>query len=167
MGGCFRCNGDGERLQPITRRRQLDLPRLPGLAPHYHKAKSVEGFPRWGLKWLKARRITVIRSGNFARTFEVEMNLIAGARRHQARLVRHRQSHESQVAAVGANHGTIGCKRELGGFPCGFGFGGCPHFPVLVSDDFELARLIHDVVPAQAIFVRRLRFSPERFAVEK
>src|SRR5215469_10344953 len=111
--------------------------------------------------------VAVVGGHNLAGALNLEAYPVLCARHSQTFLVCHRDGHERQILAIGADLVAVRLQLNAGSRSCRLHPRHCPFLAVSVSDDLQFARLINDVVPAEAIFVLALLLSTKRFAVEE
>ena len=119
------------------------------------------------MKGNEAGGVAVIGGHNAARSLQLAADYGFGIRHFASLGVNHRYAHEHQVVAIGAD--GLFVRRELQPHARPRGLYGRfgPRLAVAPGTYAQLARLIADAVPPQAVRKRRLFAAPQRAPVQK
>ena len=98
----------------------VNVPGWPALARTMTSARPLKALCSGAWNGFEARRVAVVRGDDFARAFDLKLDVVLRARHQQTMFVRHGDGDEGKVLAVGADFGAVGLqgefRRRAGGF---------------------------------------------------
>src|SRR5690606_18479071 len=116
---------------------------------------------------LEARGVAVVDGCDARGAGEPKAQLMPSARHELAVSIHDLDPDVAQVLSVARETRAVRAQHDAGGWACGASLGAGPAPLVLVGHDLELARFVHHVIPAEAVFEAPLLAATQALAVEE